>query len=155
MTGPWLEETALVVGVLALAGAILALAYRLARLRLELRQERERTLRELLGRMEPPERAVAFLASPEGRALLGEPRPGDRERLAVRVFLGAGAVLGSLGLALVAVAGLVLPGAGPEADRTTTLAWGVVLLGVAAGAGLLAAVVRAGRRDEGARRGDG
>ncbi|MFO0583545.1 MAG: hypothetical protein U0229_14835 [Anaeromyxobacter sp.] len=154
MTGPWLEETALVLGVLALAGALVALAYRLARFSLELRREREQTLRTLLGRMEPVERAVEFLASPEGRALLGEPHPGARGRAVARAFLGAGAVLGPLGVALIATAMLVLP-AGLESDRTTTLAWGVILLGLAAGAGLLAVVVRADPRGDGARRGDG
>jgi len=150
--GPWLEEVVLVAGVLGLAGFLAWLGARLLLARLELRREREKTLRELLGRMESPERAVAFLGSEEGRALLGEAPAGAHDRAAARALVGGAAVAGPLGVALLVVA---RAGAGDPAlagERATWFAWGVLACGMAAAALLLAGTLRA---LSGRSRGDG
>jgi hypothetical protein len=143
--GPWLEELAVVCGVFLLAGLVAWLAYRYAAGLLEVRRERERTLREALARMDSPERIAAFLGSPEGRALLGEAPLAARVRTTRVALQGGAAFAGALGLALLAVAGRHADAADPGAvsGREDAFFWGVILLALSAAAFYLSVAVRA------------
>jgi hypothetical protein len=142
--GPWLEELAVVSGVFLLAGWIAWLGFRHAARVLDVRKERERTLREALARMESAERAVAFLGSDEGRALLGEAPLAERSRGTLLGLLGGAAFSGALGVALLAIAarqtGAVDPNA--VASREAALWWGTILCALSVAALVLAAAAR-------------
>jgi len=142
--GPWLEELAVVSGVFLLAGWVAWLGFRHAGRSLELRLEREHTLREVLARMESPERAAAFLGSAEGRALLGEAPLADRARGTLLPLVGGAAFSGALGGALLVIAARHADAIDPGemATREDAFWWGAILCALSLAAAVLAAAVR-------------